>query len=81
VGAAAINNLMEDAATAEISRSQIWQWVHHHRISREQVLELEAEVESDLGDSVREAAKLFTEVALAEDFVEFMTLPAYRLLP
>src|SRR6478609_9606585 len=40
VGAAAINNLMEDAATAEISRSQIWQWVHHGRISRERVLEL-----------------------------------------
>ena len=32
-GAAAINNLMEDAATAEISRSQIWQWIHHGRIS------------------------------------------------
>jgi malate synthase len=81
VGAAAINNLMEDAATAEISRSQIWQWVHHHRISREQVLEMESEVVAALGDSPREAAGLFTEVALAEDFVEFMTLPAYRLLP
>jgi len=81
VGAAAINNLMEDAATAEISRSQIWQWVHHHRISREQVLEMESEVVAELGDSSREAARLFTEVALAEDFVEFMTLPAYRLLP
>jgi len=81
VGAAAINNLMEDAATAEISRSQIWQWVHHRRVSREQVLELESEVVSELGDSSREAARLFTEVALAEDFVEFMTLPAYRLLP
>jgi malate synthase len=81
VGAAAINNLMEDAATAEISRSQIWQWLHHQRISREQVLELESEVVSELGDSSREAARLFTEVALSEDFVEFMTLPAYRLLP
>jgi len=81
VGAAAINNLMEDAATAEISRSQIWQWVHHLRISREQVLAMESEVVAELGDSTREAARLFTEVALAEDFVEFMTLPAYRLLP
>jgi len=35
VGAAAINNLMEDAATAEISRSQVWQWVHHRRALRE----------------------------------------------
>ena len=37
VGAAAINNLMEDAATAEISRSQIWQWVHHGRVERADV--------------------------------------------
>jgi malate synthase len=81
VGAAAINNLMEDAATAEISRAQIWQWVHHRRIPREQVLELESEVVSKLGDSSREAARLFIEVALAEEFVEFMTVPAYRLLP
>jgi malate synthase len=81
VGAAAINNLMEDAATAEICRSQIWQWVHHRRIPRAQVLEIESEVISDLGDSSREAATLFTEVALAEEFVEFMTIPAYRLLP
>ena len=39
VGAAAIDNLMEDAATAEISRSQLWQWVRHGRVSRERVLE------------------------------------------
>jgi malate synthase len=46
-GAAAIFNLMEDAATAEISRSQVWQWVHHgatmntgQRITRELVLKL-----------------------------------------
>ena len=68
-------------ATAEISRAQIWQWVHHRRIPREQVLELESEVVSKLGDSSREAARLFIEVALAEEFVEFMTVPAYRLLP
>ena len=37
-GAAAINNLMEDVATAEISRSQIWQWVHHGRVERDRVL-------------------------------------------
>ena len=50
VGAAAINNLMEDAATAEISRSQIWQWVHHGRVSRERVLELVGE---ELGEVFR----------------------------
>jgi malate synthase len=80
VGAAAINNLMEDAATAEISRSQIWQWVHHQKISREQVLAIREEVMAELGDAYREAGELFTEVALAPEFVPFMTIPAYRLL-
>jgi malate synthase len=80
-GAAAINNLMEDAATAEISRSQIWQWVHHGRVERAAV---EAEVAAELGrlgDAYRPAAELFQEVALDPDFVEFLTLPAYELLP
>ena len=81
VGAAAINNLMEDAATAEISRSQIWQWVHHQKIPREQVLAIRAEVIAELGDAYREAGELFIEVALAPEFVPFMTIPAYRLLP
>ncbi len=80
VGAAAINNLMEDAATAEISRSQIWQWTHHQRIAREQVLAIAAEVVAELGGDYREAGRLFTEVALAAEFVPFMTLPAYRQL-
>ena len=81
VGAAAINNLMEDAATAEISRSQIWQWVHHGKISREQVLAVTEQVDADLGPDYRQASELFIEVALAADFVPFMTIPAYRLLP
>jgi len=81
IGASAINNLMEDAATAEISRSQIWQWVHHHKISSEQVRAIQAEVIEELGDAYREAAALFTEVSLAPEFVPFMTVPAYRLLP
>ena len=80
-GAAAINNLMEDAATAEISRSQIWQWVRHGRIARDRVeSEVAAEVER-LGDPYRPAADLFQRVALEPDFVEFLTLPAYELLP
>lgn len=81
VGAAAINNLMEDAATAEISRSQIWQWVHHQRVPREQVVAIELQVRSELGDGAEAAATLFSEVALAQEFVEFMTEPAYQLLP
>ncbi len=81
VGAAAINNLMEDAATAEISRSQIWQWVHHGRVSRGRVLEIQAEELERLGPGYEEAREVFDEVALADDFVEFLTLPAYDRLP
>jgi malate synthase len=80
-GAAAINNLMEDAATAEISRSQIWQWVHHGRVERDRVLEIEREELEKLGGDYEEAAELFEEVALADEFVEFLTLPAYDRLP
>jgi malate synthase len=80
VGAAAINNLMEDAATAEISRSQIWQWVRHGRISRERVLELVREELEKLGPGYEAAAEIFAEVALADEFTEFLTLPAYERL-
>jgi malate synthase len=76
VGAAAIDNLMEDTATAEISRSQIWQWVHHGRVAPERVREvLHAELPE--GGRFAEARDLFERVALADEFVEFLTLPAY----
>jgi malate synthase len=75
VGAAAIDNLMEDAATAEISRSQVWQWVKHGRFDAARVRREVAEVEA--GD---EAKELFTELALAPELVEFLTLPAYTHL-
>ena len=82
MGAAAIDNLMEDAATAEISRSQIWQWVRHGRIAREDVERIVAEVVAELPDEpvVHEARALFERVALGEDFPEFLTLPAYERL-
>ncbi|HEU0305171.1 MAG TPA: malate synthase A [Gaiellaceae bacterium] len=80
-GAAAINNLMEDAATAEISRSQIWQWLRHGRMSRERVLEIEAEEMAALGPEYETAREVFDEVALADEFVEFLTLSAYERLP
>jgi malate synthase len=76
VGAAAIDNLMEDAATAEISRSQIWQWVHHGKVTPERVREV-ADAEGFEGGRFAEARELFEQVALAEEFVEFLTLPAY----
>jgi malate synthase len=89
-GAAGINNLMEDAATAEISRSQIWQWIRHGKVERERVLEiLDEEMErihAEVGDEVwekgrpDETRKVFEQVALGEEFPAFLTLPAYELI-
>jgi malate synthase len=75
VGAAAIDNLMEDAATAEISRAQVWTWVKAGRFTPERAREEIAAVEA--GDRAKE---LFAEVALGDPFVEFLTLPAYQHL-
>jgi malate synthase len=75
VGAAAIDNLMEDVATAEISRSQVWSWVRAGRFDRERVRAEVAGVEA--GDDAKE---VFEQVALADEFVEFLTFPAYERL-
>jgi malate synthase len=97
VGAAAINNLMEDVATAEISRSQVWQWVHNsvrlssgeqvdaalvRRIADEELSRLRDAMGEQAYDSARfkEAREVFEQVALADDFADFLTLPAYRFL-
>jgi malate synthase len=82
VGAAAIDNLMEDAATAEISRSQVWQWVHHGRVPRADVERTIAEVVAELPDDpvYSEARDLFERLALDEEFTEFLTVPAYERL-
>ncbi len=94
VGAAGINNLMEDVATAEISRSQIWQWVRHGVVTDDGIPITETLIRSIVQDVVdrlegedhphREqfstARKLFEEVALGERFVDFLTLPAYELI-
>jgi malate synthase len=89
-GAAGINNLMEDAATAEISRSQIWQWVRHGKFSRDRVREVldeeMARIREEVGDEVWEKGRpddtkaVFERVALRDDFPEFLTLPAYEYL-
>ena len=89
-GAAGINGLMEDAATAEISRSQIWQWVRHGKFTRERVREVleeeMARIHAEVGDEVWEEGKpeetrrLFEQVALGDEFPEFLTLPAYELI-
>jgi malate synthase len=90
VGAAAIYNLMEDAATAEISRSQVWQWVRHGRFTRSDVRRIVDEelerirelvgAETFDGGRFAEARRVFEQVALADEFVDFLTLPAYELL-
>jgi len=88
VGAAAIDNLMEDAATAEISRSQIWQWIHQDTvtaegttISREFVegllTEVIATLPRDASDRVDDAVEVFRTVALREEFPTFLTISAY----
>ena len=81
-GAAAIYNLMEDVATAEISRSQLWQWVYHGRVERDRLLAIADEEIASLPAQERldDARTVFEQVALADEFVEFLTLPAYELL-
>jgi malate synthase len=79
-GAVAINNLMEDAATAEISRSQIWQWLHHGRITADDVRRITDEEVAKLGDGYDDARAIFERIATQPDYVEFLTLPAYDRL-
>jgi malate synthase len=80
-GAVAIYDLMEDAATAEISRSQVWQWLRHGRVEREQVVAFEDAELAEAGEGRwSEARALFDEVALSEELEEFLTLPAYELI-
>jgi malate synthase len=71
---------MEDAATSEISRSQVWQWLHHGKVTREDVARITDEEVAKLGAGYDEARALFEQVALGDDFVEFLTLPAYAHL-
>jgi malate synthase len=76
-GAAAIENLMEDVATAEISRSQVWQWVRAGIFSAHDVRRV---MEEELGGEAPAARELFERIALADEFVEFLTLEAYAFL-
>ena len=94
-GAVPLYNLMEDAATAEISRTQIWQWLHHQatlddgrpvttalvdRILAEEVAALREAAPPASTARLTEAAALFRHVATAVPLVEFLTLPAYEAL-
>ena len=97
-GAVGINNMMEDAATAEISRSQVWQWLHNDvdarrgpDVTRDLVERLIEEEMSAIRDRLGETAfaagrwddarALFTEMALADELADFLTIPAYERMP
>jgi len=87
-GAAAINNLMEDVATAEISRSQVWQWVRQSSrleegptVTADLVREIADEETTKLsGGRFEDARKVFEEVALSKEFHPFLTLVAQKYL-
>ena len=96
IGCVPINNLMEDAATAEISRSQVWQWIHSKKgvlddgrkvdielfraILAEELDKIHAQYPEELHSFFDRAAVLFDQISTSDDFVEFLTLPAYDLI-
>ena len=93
-GCVPLYNLMEDAATAEISRAQIWQWIKHgaqledgrkidqslfNKILQEETAIIRTQfIQSD--NCLDDAIELFVEVSTSDNFIEFLTLPAYELL-
>jgi malate synthase len=98
-GAAAIYGLMEDAATAEIARGQVWQWVRHGAtladgrpvtadLVRETAVSELGRIREEIADDEwffsegrpEESRDLFESVALGDEFLEFLTLPAYERL-
>ncbi len=87
-GCVPIYNLMEDAATAEICRSQVWQWLKHgallsngRRVTEDMVRGVIAEKKNELkGARMTEAAKIFEQMVTGTDFAEFLTLVAYDYL-
>lgn len=95
-GAVPINNLMEDAATAEISRAQVWQWARHPKgilddgrkvtldlfdqLLAEEMEKIEAAVDPQRTPNYRRAAQLFSDLTHSDEFVEFLTLPGYEML-
>ncbi len=92
-GCVPVFNLMEDAATAEISRSQIWQWIRSPKgvledgrkvtveLFRQLLAEELSKVKADFGESkYDQAAQLFQRITADDNYVEFLTLPAYRLI-
>ncbi len=84
-GAVPLYNLMEDAATAEISRTQLWQWLHHGRLDRATYERIRDEELSSIREKgsyphLDTAARLFDELIVADELADFLTLPAYEEL-
>lgn len=92
IGCVPLFNLMEDAATAEISRAQLWQWVHHHAVmddgrpvTSELIDEVIADelrnakntVDAQRYSAYEQAAQLMQELVRAPQFMDFLTVPAY----
>ncbi|WP_044208765.1 malate synthase A [Flammeovirga sp. OC4] len=94
-GAVPIYNLMEDAATAEISRTQVWQWIKHRATTADGTLittELYRSLLPEIMDTIKnyvgeenfnngkyeEAKNIFDELVTTDEFIEFLTLPAYQ---
>ncbi|MCA1599776.1 MAG: malate synthase A, partial [Chloroflexi bacterium] len=82
-GAVPINNLMEDAATAEISRAQVWQWIRSPcGVLDDELQAIKARVGEERYGQGRydEASELFAGLTTSDSFVEFLTVPGYSLL-
>ena len=88
-GAVTLDNLMEDAATAEISRAQLWQWIHHRvRLDTGEAVDPELyQAERDRwlaatdASRYRPAAEFLDSLVLTSEFADFLTIPAYSQLP
>ncbi len=94
-GAVPLYNLMEDAATAEISRTQLWQWIHHQarlddgrvidaalyeRIRDEELSSIRERLGAERHEYVERAKRIFDRLILSDELADFLTLPAYREL-
>ena len=89
-GCVPLYNLMEDAATAEICRTQVWQWIRHGAVMDDgqpltverfrSILQEEVDEQGFEGGRFDDALELFETLSTSESFVEFLTLPAYELL-
>jgi len=81
-GAVPLYNLMEDAATCEISRTQLWQWLRHGKITRRRYEQIRDEELQKIGSRphLDAAVKIFDELILSDELADFLTIPAYEEL-